>query len=126
MCPPTLVHLSLLYLEDLRLQLQPPDPQLSLVFAGFIRSVEIKLLTAGNLVPCQKTSSPLGVNPIQPASSYPQASDQEEICCSSLIFLKDIPSNREFLVDSGASVSIFLGAKGASDNGVCLLTADDV
>ena len=62
--------------------------------------------------------------PVQPASSPPLASIQEEICCSSLIFLKDILSDRKFLVDSGASVSVFPGPKGAANNGVCLLNAD--
>ena len=33
-------------------------------------------------------------------------------------------SNREFLVDSGASVSVFPGPKSTSVDGVCLLTAD--
>ena len=64
--------------------------------------------------------------PVQPASSSPVASAQEEICCSSLFFLKDILFDREFLVDSGTSVSVFPGPKGASDDGFCLLTADDV
>ena len=62
--------------------------------------------------------------PVQHAGSPPLSSIPEEICCSSLIFLKDILSNREFLVDSGASVSVFPGPKGATDDGVCLLTAD--
>ena len=48
----------------------------------------------------------------------------EEICCTSLIFLKDILSEREILVDSGASVPVFPGPKGATNNGVCLLTAE--
>ena len=62
--------------------------------------------------------------PFQPAGSSPLASAQEEIYCSSLIFLKDILSAFEFLVDSGAFVSVFPGPKGASEDGVCLLTAD--
>ena len=36
----------------------------------------------------------------------------------------DTLSNQEFLVDSGASVSVFLGPRLSSDYGVCLLTAD--
>ena len=60
---PTLVLLRLLYQEDLQLQLRPPDPLLRLVPAGSIRNMEIRQLTAGNLVPCQKTSSPAGGNP---------------------------------------------------------------
>ena len=65
--------------------------------------------------------------PVQPADSPPLASVPEEICCSSLIFLKDILSNREFLVDSGAfgaSVSVFPGPKASSDNRISLLKAD--
>ena len=57
--------------------------------------------------------------PVRPASSPPLASVPEEICCTSLIFLKDILSDREFLVDSGASVSVFPGS-----NGACLLIAN--
>ena len=62
--------------------------------------------------------------PVQPAGSPPLASVPEEICCSSLIFLKDILSNREFLVNFGTSVSVFLGPKASSNNKVCLLTTD--
>ena len=46
------------------------------------------------------------------------------MCSYSLLFLKDILSDREFLVDSGASVSVFPGPKSTSSDGVCLLTAD--
>ena len=42
----------------------------------------------------------------------------------SLLFLRDILSDREFLVDSGASVSVFPGPKSNSSDGVRLLTAD--
>ena len=62
--------------------------------------------------------------PVQPASSPPLASAPEEFCSSSLIFLKDILSDQEFLVDSGASVSLFPGPRATSDDGVYLLTAD--
>ena len=62
--------------------------------------------------------------PVQPAGSPPLASAPEAICCSSLIFLKDILSDREFLVDSSASVSVFPGPKASSDDGVGLLKAD--
>ena len=67
--------------------------------------------------------------PIQPASpssapAPPLASVPEEICCSSLIFLKDILSDREFLVDSGASVSVFPVPRASSDDDVCLLKAE--
>ena len=62
--------------------------------------------------------------PAQPSGSPPVVSAPEEFCSSSLIFLKIILSNPEFLVDSGASVSVFPGPKSLSSNGVCLLTAD--
>ena len=62
--------------------------------------------------------------PVQPADSPPLASVPEEICCSSLIFLKDSLSDREFLVDSSTSVSVFPGPKASSDERVCLLTTD--
>ena len=62
--------------------------------------------------------------PVQPAGSPPVASAPEEFCSSSLIFLKDILSNHEFLVDSGASVSVFPGPKSSSVEGVLLLMAD--
>ena len=61
--------------------------------------------------------------PIQPADP-PVASAPEEFCSSTLLFLKDTLSNPEFLVDSGASVSVFPGPRSSSDDGVCLLTAD--
>ena len=65
--------------------------------------------------------------PIQPASSILvsiPASVSEEVCCSSLLFLKDILSDRDFLVDSEASVSVFPGPASTSSNKVSLLTAD--
>ena len=65
-----------------------------------------------------------GETPVQPAGSPPVASALEDFCSSSLIFLKDILSNREFLVDSGAYVSVFPGSKSLSVDGVPLLTAD--
>ena len=64
---------------------------------------------------------------VQPAgrSSAPVPSPVlEEVCCSSHIFLQDILPDREFLVDSGASVSVFPGPKSTSVDEVCLLTAD--
>ena len=62
-------------------------------------------------------------DPFQPASPVP-APVPEEVCCSSLLFRRDILFDREFLVDSGASVSIFPGPKSTSVDGVCILTAD--
>ena len=62
--------------------------------------------------------------PIKPAGSPPLASAPEEFCSSFLIFLKDILSDPEFLVDSGASVSVFPGPKSSSVNGGHLLMAD--
>ena len=48
----------------------------------------------------------------------------EEFCSSSLNFLKDILSDREFLVGSRASVSMFPGPRALSDDEVCLLMAN--
>ena len=42
--------------------------------------------------------------PVQPAGSVPVlvlSSVPDEVCCSSLLFLRDILSDRDFLVDSG-------------------------
>ena len=61
--------------------------------------------------------------PVQPAGP-PVASTPEEFCSSTLLFLKDILPDLEFLVDSGDSVSVYLGPKFLSDDGVHLLTAD--
>ena len=61
--------------------------------------------------------------PVQPASP-PVASAPEEFCSSTLLFLKDILSDREFLADSGASVSVFPGPRSSSDDKVCLMTDD--
>ena len=47
--------------------------------------------------------------PVQPAGSPTVASAPEEFCSSSLIFLKYILSDHEFLVNSGASVLVFPG-----------------
>ena len=52
------------------------------------------------------------------------ATAPEEFCSSTLLFVKDILSDREFLVDSGASVSVFPGPRSSSVDGVRLLTAD--
>ena len=46
--------------------------------------------------------------PVQPAAP-PVASAPEEFCNSTLLFLKDILFDCKFLVDSGASVSVFPG-----------------
>ena len=62
--------------------------------------------------------------PIQPVGSPPLASVPEEFCSSSLIFLKDILSDHEFLVNSRASVSVFPGPKSLHVDRVCLLMAD--
>ena len=47
-----------------------------------------------------------------------------EFCNSALLFVTDILSNREFLVDSGASVSVFPSPRSSSTDGTRLLTAD--
>ena len=61
--------------------------------------------------------------PLQPARP-PVAAAPAEFCSSTLLFVKDILSDREFLVDSGASVSVFLGPRSSSANRVRPLTAD--
>ena len=115
---PTLISLlRLLSQDNLQLQLQPPDPRHLPEPVGFIRNMQETVFHVGKLAVLQVEF------PIQPAGSPPLASVPEEICCSSLIFLKDILTDREFLVDSGASVSVFPGPKISSDNGVHL-TAD--
>ena len=74
-------------------------------------------------------------SPVQPAGfvSVPvpaldpdpvPATVPEEVCCSSLLFLLDILSDRVFLVDSGASLSVFPGPGSTSSDGVRLHTAD--
>ena len=59
---------------------------------------------------------------IQPAGAT--VAPLDEICCPSLLFVRDILSGREFLVDSGASVSVFPGPSSSSGDGFRLLTAD--
>ena len=80
------------------------------------------MLSFGKLVVWQ------GEDHVQPAGPVPNlvpalvpAPIPEELCCSSLLFLRDILSDREFLVNSGASVSVFPGLKFTSINGVHLL-----
>ena len=70
-------------------------------------------------------------DPVQPAGPVPDLVPApvpvpipEEVCCSSLLFLWDILSDKEFLVDSGASVWVFPGPKSTSINRVCHLTAN--
>ena len=68
---------------------------------------------------------PAGLVPAPaPAPAFVPAPIPEEVCCSSLLFLRDILSDREFFVDSGASVSVFPGPKSTSSNDVCLLIAN--
>ena len=65
--------------------------------------------------------------PFQPAGFSelnPGPEPEPELCSFSLLFLQDILSNQEFLVDSGATVSMFLGPRSDSSDGVGLLTAD--
>ena len=72
---------------------------------------------AGILVPFQVDP------PGQPAGPS-VASAPKEFCSSTLLFMKDILSDSEFLINSGASVSVFPGPRSSSANGVRLLTAD--
>ena len=48
----------------------------------------------------------------------------DKISSPSLLFIQDILSGRDFLVDSGASVSVFPGPSSSSVDGFRLLTAD--
>ena len=59
---------------------------------------------------------------IQPAGAT--AAPFEEISCPSLLFVRDIVSGQEFLVDSGASVSVFPGPSSSSGDGFRLLNAE--
>ena len=95
--------------------------------------METRQSTAENHARCQKLVVQQAEIPVQPAcpSSAPAppstpvlAPVREEVCCSSHNFLREILSDREFLVDSGASDSVFPGPKSASVERVCLLTAD--
>ena len=68
---------------------------------------------------------------VQPAGPVPEpvpapvpAPVPEEVCCSPLLFLRDILSDREFLVNSGAWVSVFNGPKSTSIDRVCLQSAN--
>ena len=65
--------------------------------------------------------------PFQPSSFFdtlPEPEPEPEMCSYSFLFLRDILSDREFLVDWGASVSVFQGPKSDSSAGVRLLAAD--
>ena len=65
--------------------------------------------------------------PFQPAGFFetlPEPEPEPKMCSYSLLLLRDILSDREFLVDSGASVSMGPGPKSDSSDGVGLLTAD--
>ena len=77
-----------------------------------VRQVEVILQPAGPSSACVSPPTPV-LAPVP-----------EEVCCSSLIYLWDILSNREYLVNSGASVSVFPGLKSTSDDENCLWTAD--
>ena len=64
---------------------------------------------------------PVGFVPISLPALFPE---EQEFCCSSLLFLRDILSDRDFLVDSRASASVFPSPASTSSEGVRLLTAD--
>ena len=59
---------------------------------------------------------------VQPAGPSVAAS-QDEFCSPTLLFVQDILSGREFLIDSGTSVSVFPGPRSSSVDGIRLLTA---
>ena len=127
-----LVHLVLVQLQlpkDQLLWLRPTGTLILLVPAGTARSTVIKLRTAGNPDLSRKTSSPAGAESlVKPAGfsklfSEPVPETEPEPCSMSLLFLRDILSNREFLVDSRAFFSVFPGSKSSATNGICLLTS---
>ena len=67
--------------------------------------------------------------PVQPAGSVPFSvpasfPEEQEVCCLFLLLLRDILSDRDFLVDFGASVSVYPGTASMPSDGVRLLTAD--
>ena len=64
---------------------------------------------------------PAGFVPISVPASFPE---EQEVCCSSLLFLRDILLDRDFRINSGASVFVFPGPAYTSSDGVRLLTAD--
>ena len=85
------------------------------------------MLDVGKLVVRQMEipNQPAGPSPAPAPPPTPVlAPIPEEVCCSSLLFLQNILSDREFVVDSGAAVYVFPGPKFAFIDGVYLLTAD--
>ena len=60
---------------------------------------------------------------VQPAGPS-VATSQDEFCSPTLLFVQDVLSGREFLIDSGASVSVFPGPRSSSVDGIHLLTAN--
>ena len=88
----------------------------------------IKTVTVSKTIQSDKTVPQVEL-PFQPTGfsdllSEPVPETAPEQCSFSLLFLQDILSDQEFLVDSGASASMFPEPKSDSSNGVCLLTAD--
>ena len=93
----------------------------------------IKLRTVENPVQSWKTSSPAGGASFPTfrilqdefwSCFTPDPVPEPEQCSFSLLFLWDSLYDREFLVDLGASNSIFPGPRSNSSKGVWLLTAD--
>ena len=93
----------------LRLQLRPPDLQL-LSQQTWCERLQLQrtLFFSGKGVVRQMDSS------VHPAGSS-VAPAQDKFCSPSLLFLQDILSGPEFLVDSGASVSVFPRPSSSSD-----------
>ena len=108
--PPFLALRSLLYPRDHLPQNCSWDLQCLLDPVGTIRNMVRRKMTAGNRAWFWKTISLAGVRSCSTCLPCFQS------CTSSrsLLFLLDILSDREFLVDSGASVSVFPGPKSAS------------
>ena len=115
---------------------RPSTPAPSAQKSSFSKSALVSQETRRQSRQLQETVCGLGKlvgqqveKPVQPAGSIlisiPVSVPEEQgVCCSSLLFLRDILSVRDFLVDSGGSVYIFHGPASMSSDGVRLLTAD--
>ena len=115
----------LLLLPDiLQLQLGPPILHLLRDHVGTARSMEIKLRTLFWVRKLAVWQVELRFQPAGFSMLNPGPEPEPELCSFSLLFLRDSLSKREFLVNSGASVSVFSGPRSDSSGRVSLLTAD--
>ena len=88
-----------------------------------IKQLQETLLRVGKLAVWQ-VELPFQLAGLSKLLSEPDPEPVPELCSFSLLILQDILSDHEFLVESGASVSLFPGPRFDSSDGVCLLTAD--